>query len=72
MSLVRPIPKYSSSSWSPQSDCDLNCLEPVLKNATHFVCNNYKTTTISSKLGKALGWDTVGICSLMELCQGTH
>ena len=59
MSLVRPTLEYASSSWNPHTDSDVNRLEQVQKNAARFVCNNYKTSTSTSKLVKSLGWDTL-------------
>ena len=59
MSLVRPTLEYASSSWNPLTDCGVNRIEEVQKNAARFVCNNYKTSTSTSKLVKSLGWDTL-------------
>ena len=59
MSLVRPTLEYASSSWNPHTDCDVNRLEQLQKNGACFVCNNYKTSTSTSKLVKTLGWDTL-------------
>ena len=41
------------------TNCDVNRLDQVQKNAARFVCYNYKTSTSTSKLVKSLGWDTL-------------
>ena len=49
--------EYASSAWSPHTDCNINKLEQVQKNAARFVTGDYRLTTSTTTLVKSVGWN---------------
>jgi hypothetical protein len=56
-SLVRPILEYASAAWDPYTTKNIQQLEAVQRRAARFVTGDYKTTSSTSNMIKALGWE---------------
>ncbi|XP_072025130.1 uncharacterized protein [Amphiura filiformis] len=59
LSLVRPQLEYSGEAWNPYTQCDINRVEQVQRQAARFVHADYRRTTPVTPLVQKLQWDTL-------------
>jgi len=57
--LVRPIPEYGSTAWSPHTAKDKNGLESIQRRAARFVCKDYQRASSIPNMINSLGWDSL-------------
>lgn len=58
-SLVRPIPEYCSTVWSPYTAEKIHKVEMVQRRAARYVTNDYSSTSSVTSMLENLQWETL-------------